>query len=732
MNIEFRAESQTFHLYSRGMSYVFCVLATGQLAHLYWGSRVRQANLRHLLHTTPRAFSAVPDAAYPDISLDTTAQECPTYGTSDMRLPICHVEGADGSTALNLQYESHRIFAGKPSLAGLPATYVEVDEEATSVEIDLIDRPTGLQVTLLYTVYHDRDVLARSVRYANTGGAPVTLRQALSASVDFPHANFDSIQLSGAWARERHVVRRRLTAGSQSVESRRGASSHQQNPFFALVSPQATQTTGEAYGFNLVYSGNFLASAEVDQFATTRLSMGINPFDFGWQLAPKETFQAPEVVMVYSNVGIGAMSRTFHDLYRTRLARGRHRGTERPVLINNWEATYFNFNEDAILDLASVAAPLGIELFVLDDGWFGQRNDDTTSLGDWVVAKDKLPGGLGHLADEINRMGMKFGLWFEPEMVSKDSDLYRAHPDWCLHVTDRSRSESRNQLVLDLSREDVCDWMIDTVSSVLYSANIEYVKWDMNRHMTEIGSAVLAPAQQRETAHRYMLGLYRVLEALTAKFPNVLFESCSGGGGRFDPGMLYYMPQTWTSDNTDAMARLAIQYGTQMAYPSVSMASHVSIVPNHQVHRVTPLRTRGHVAMGGNLGYELDLRSVTETERHDIAAQIAIYKEIRSCVQFGDYFALTEGTEDNLCAWMHVSKDKQSAVVTAVQVLALANHPWIRLKLQGLDSEATYEVTQEDGTTSRHGGDELMAAGWPLTYLHGDFESCILKLQAIP
>ncbi|GLH65244.1 hypothetical protein PG301_30830 [Parageobacillus sp. G301] len=420
------------------------------------------------------------------------------------------------------------------------------------------------------------------------------------------------------------------------------------------------------------------------------------------------------------------MSQTFHQLYRTRLARGVYRDRQRPILINNWEATYFNFNEEKILRLAKTAAELGIELFVLDDGWFGKRDNDRSSLGDWFVDKRKLPNGLAGLAANINNMGMRFGLWLEPEMVSVDSELYRKHPDWCLHVPSRPRSEGRNQLVLDYSRKEVCDYIIQAISNVLASAPISYVKWDMNRHMTEIGSAALPPERQRETAHRYILGLYRVMEEITSRFPHILFESCSGGGGRFDPGMLYYMPQTWTSDNTDAVARLKIQYGTSLVYPISAMGAHVSAVPNHQVHRITSLEMRGHVAMSGNFGYELDLTKLSEEEKAIVKQQVAFYKDIRRLVQFGTFYRILSPFEGNETAWMFVSEDKSEAFVAYFRVLAEANAPLSFLRLKGLDPNKDYEII---GSGEMYGGDELMYAGLNVPRRRGDFISVIWRLK---
>ncbi|MEQ8196519.1 MAG: alpha-galactosidase, partial [Clostridiaceae bacterium] len=543
----------------------------------------------------------------------------------------------------------------------------------------------------------------------------------------FDNKDYDFLHLHGAWAKERNVERRPLLNGTQSIESRRGASGHQHNPFIALLSKDATEDHGDAYGFSLVYSGNFLAQAEVDQYETTRVSIGINPFDFTWLLEQGESFQTPEAVLVYSSNGLGGMSRTYHKLYRTRLCRGKFRDKTRPVLVNNWEATYFDFNAEKIESIAKAGNELGIELFVLDDGWFGKRDNDDCSLGDWVVNSRKLPGGLADLANRVNDLGMQFGLWFEPEMVSPDSDLYRNRPDWCLHVPNRTRSEARRQLILDLSRKDVCDYIIKSLSDILSTVNISYVKWDMNRNMTEIGSELLPAEKQRETAHRYMLGLYRVMEEITSAFPNVLFESCSGGGGRFDPGMLYYMPQTWTSDDTDAVERLKIQYGTSIVYPISSMGAHVSAVPNHQVQRNTSLKMRGDVAMSGNFGYELDLTKFTDEEKNEVKEQIKQYKELRELIQFGDMYRLLSPFEGNETAWMVVSEDKTEAFVAYFKMLAEPNGPIRKVSLKGLDPDKEYTVSGKEGI---FGGDELMYAGLVIPDLQGDYQSIVWHLKS--
>ncbi|MEF3353642.1 alpha-galactosidase [Paenibacillus sp. GYB006] len=731
MGIHYNSENKTFHLRAKDTSYVMGVLRDGYLAHYYWGRGVSDYRHSNAIQYVDRGFSGNPYDHRHDrtFSLDTLPQEYPQYGNTDFRKPAYQVQLGNGSTITDLRYVDHKISKGKTPLEGLPSTYVEKEDEAETLEILMEDSLIGLKVFLTYTVFEQFNVITRSVRFVNEGAHSIKLLSALSTSVDFRDAEFDFLHLHGAHVKERHIARQPLRHGIQSVESTRGASSHQHNPFMALLRKDATEDHGEVYGFNFVYSGNFLAQAEVDQFRNTRVTMGINPFDFSWKLENGESFQTPEVVMVYSSEGLGGMSRTFHELYRTRLVRGTYRDKERPILVNNWEATYFDFNAEKIMDIAKVGQDLGIELFVLDDGWFGKRDDDTTSLGDWFVDRNKLPEGLDHLAESVNNIGMQFGLWFEPEMISVDSDLYRDHPDWCLHVPNRSRSESRRQLVLDFSREDVCEEITKRVCNILASAPISYVKWDMNRHMTEIGSALLPADRQRETAHRYMLGLYKVMDAITSSFPNILFESCSGGGGRFDPGILYYMPQTWTSDNTDAISRLKIQYGTSLVYPIISMGAHVSAVPNHQVHRITSLKMRGDVAISGNLGYELDLTQMTDEEKEIVKEQVSNYKEIRGLIQFGDFYRLESPFEGNITSWLFTNKDKSEVIVFYFRVLDEAAAPSTFLRLKGIDPAKQYALA---GDGEVFGGDELMYAGLHIPVeIKGDFQSLVWHLKAV-
>lgn len=728
MSIIYDDNAKVFNLQANDTSYIFEIYKNKYLAHLYWGRSLKYINDDELLVQRGRcSFSPNPDKEDQIFSLDTLPQEYPSYGTSDFRTPAFMIQSEDGSAIADLKYQSHSISKGKPRIKGLPSTYVENDDEAETLKIVMFDPVINLKAVFYYTVFEKFDIITRNVVFINEGSKDIRILRALSMSVDFESSDFDFLHLPGSYARERYIERAPLITGNVSIESRRGASSHDHNPFMALMSKNADEDYGEVYGFSLIYSGSFLAQAEVDQYSTTRVSMGINPFDFSWLLKKGETFETPEVVMAYSCHGLGHMSRTYHELYRTRLCRGKFRDAVRPILANNWEATYFDFNASKIEKIAKTAKEVGIELFVLDDGWFGKRDNDKSSLGDWNVNKIKLPSGLEDLSNKIHNLGLHFGLWFEPEMVSPDSDLYRKHPDWCLHVPDRQCTLGRNQLVLDLSRKDVCDYIVEAVSNVLESAKIDYVKWDMNRNMTEIGSALLTYERQRETAHRYILGLYSILDKITSEFPDVLFESCSGGGGRFDPGMLYYMPQTWTSDDTDAIERIKIQYGTSIVYPASTMGAHVSAVPNHQVNRITSLKTRGDVAASGNLGYEVDLTKFTDQEKEEVRQQIREYKKMRELIQHGDMYRLLSPFQSNEAAWMFVSKDKSEAFVVYCSILKMPNAPIRRLTLKGLKNDTDYSVTGRNG---KYSGDELMYRGLSVPDLDGDFQSIVWKIYS--
>lgn len=715
MAIIFQEQTKQFYLNTKNTSYVMELYA-GQLAHAYWGCRIPA--LPSLDQLYPYRFGAdfsatdLPDTRF--FSSDKLPQEYPTFGSADMRSPALHLHNEGGDTVTRLRYDSHRIFDGKPVLSGLPATYGDGCE---SLEITLKDDFTGLCAVLCYTVFYEQDVLTRSVRIENRGNTPCALEKALSFSLDLHQDGFEVIHLPGAWARERHIQRIPQVTGQLLLDSKRGASSHNENPFLALVRPETTEDHGDAYGFCLCYSGSFQTEVAAEQYGSTRVQMGIQSFDFAWELAPGEVFQAPEAILVYSPSGLGEMSRRFHRIIRQNLCRGKFRDAQRPVLINNWEATYFNFDQEKILSLAEKAKSIGVELLVLDDGWFGKRNADNCSLGDWVVDKRKLPDGLESLCRKVNDLGMQFGLWFEPEMISPDSDLYRAHPDWCIHTQGRSRTEGRHQLILDLTRNDVCDYIIEAVCSVLSSCPISYVKWDMNRNMTEI--------PRKGFAHQYILGLYRVLEAITSRFPDVLFESCSGGGGRFDAGMLYYMPQTWTSDDTDAVERLYIQEGTGLVYPISAMGAHISAVPNHQVGRITPVPFRGKVAMMGRFGLELDLGKLDENTMDQLKTEIALYKTYQQDIHQGDLYRLLSAYKGRTAAYEIVSQKR--VLVFILNVTGAPNQAPVRLKLQGLDPQAQYRDT---ATGNVYAGSTLLYAGIPLD-TRADYKDFLLVYEKI-
>ncbi|MFF2446647.1 alpha-galactosidase [Neobacillus sp. NPDC058068] len=739
--VRYNEDTKEFHIQGKDFSYIFNILRNKQLGHIYYGKRIHHSeSYSHLIVIEPKATSSCVYEGDLAFSLDMLKQEYPAYGTTDYREPAYQIHQKNGSRITNFEYKSHQIYDGKPKLDGLPATYTENGDEAVTLEITLHDKLIDMDIILLYTVYKELNVLTRSTKFINHGKLSLDLSRAMSTSVDFFDSDFEMIQLSGSWARERHLLSRPLRPGIQSISSTRGTSSTQQNPFVALKRKETNEHIGEVFGFSFVYSGNFLAQIEVDQYDVSRIMMGIHPFDFNWKLESGESFQTPEVVMVYSDQGINGMSQTYHKLYRTRLAKGEWRDKTRPVLINNWEATYFDFDEGKILTIANTAKDLGIELFVLDDGWFGNRDTDKTSLGDWYPNIQKLPNGIVGLAEKITKLGLKFGFWFEPEMVSKVSELYSQHPDWIIHVPNRHSSHGRNQFVLDFSRREVVDHIYERMSALLRAAPISYVKWDMNRYMTEIGSAGLPADRQKEVPHRYILGVYDLYDRLTSEFPHVLFESCASGGARFDPGMLYYAPQAWTSDDTDAIERLKIQYGTSVVYPLSSMGAHVSAVPNHQVKRSTSLETRANVAYFGMFGYELDVTKMPEEEKQQLRKQINFYKENRDIIQNGTFYRLKSPFEDagNVTAWVVVSQDQKQAIAGYYQVLAKPNPGYSKLLLKGLNPDYQYKI---EGKVGKRFGNELMNAGIIMDGEYsgldaegidfgGDFSSRIFKMEA--
>ena len=710
-------ETNTFHLQGASSSYILHVDGEGRLLHLYWGAKLPRGDYSYLLDSFRGAASF-------DSREGRLPYEVATRGTGYYGEGALAVLNAAGNDTVCLTFAGSETFRGKRPLEGLPATYTESEDEAEGLVIHLEDTLTGLRVDLTYTLFAGIDAIARDMRLVNSSGREMSVTSLPVVSVPFWGMDFDAIHLHGAWARERGVERSRLTHGGVRVGSARGASGHEQNPFLCLCRPGTDEFQGETWAASFVYSGSFLAQAEAHNSDNARLSMGMNSAVFRWLLAPGEAFQSPEVVLVYSDRGFNGMSQVYHKLYRTRLARGLWRDRERPVLINNWEATYFQFNTEKILAIARRAAEIGVELFVLDDGWFGKRNLDNCSLGDWVVNEEKLPGGLKPLAEQINRMGLMFGLWFEPEMISPDSDLYRAHPDWCLHIDGRKRTESRQQLILDMSRKDVQDYVVEAVSKVLASAPIGYVKWDMNRNMTEYHSALCPAERQMEVQHRYMLGVYSAMDRITSAFPEVLFESCSGGGGRFDPGILYYMPQTWTSDDTDAVERLKIQYGTSFVYPTSAMGAHVSAVPNHQTGRVTSMAMRGDAAMSGNFGFELDLGKLSDEEIATAREYVAKVKALRGLLQKGVFTRLISPFEGNCASWQFTGEDGRRVALFYFRRLAEPRFDPPRLYLKDLDPEAVY-IDDESGRA--YSGAALMHAGYlPGRLMRGDFQSLTL------
>lgn len=708
MNIIYRSENQQFHLFNQEISYIFKISEDGKLLHLYYGENLPDNDYSHLIEMHHRPMTTYRNENDLLYSLEHLKQEFPEYGTTDFRHPAISLLQKNGSRLSDFVYQGYEVEEGKPKLEGLPATYVDNNDESKTLKVYILDSVTNVQVELLYTIYRDYPVITRSARVMNKGKDIQIIENISSLSLDLPDANYEWQQLSGAWGRERTIKSRTLQQGIQSIESTRGISSHQHNPFVTLKRKNTDENQGEAIGAALVYSGNFLIQAEVDTWDVTRLQVGINPFGFNWKLNPGEIFTAAEAILVYSSKGLNAMSQTFHQLFRKRLARGKWREKDRPVLINNWEATYFDFDEEKLVNIAKKAFDVGIELFVLDDGWFGERENDCAGLGDWHVNPKRLPRGIGSLSEKIRSFGMKFGLWFEPEMVNKDSELYRTHPNWIISTPNRKPNHGRNQYVLNFGLDEVVENIFDQMCKIIDESNLDYIKWDMNRPLTDVFDSHLLADQQGEVFHRYVLGVYRLYEKLITKYPNILFESCSSGGGRFDPGMLHYAPQAWASDDSDAIERLKIQYGTSMLYPLSSIGAHVSIVPNHQTNRITPIKTRGNVAFFGAFGYELDLNELSEGDLRIVKEQIAFYKKYRTIIHNGTFYRLLSPfDDDNQTAWMVVSHDKKTAIVAHYKTLNEVNAPYRRLKLKGLDNDGLYNV----GQNSLRSGMELMRAG---------------------
>lgn len=730
MSIIFKQNKKLFTIHTKNSTYQMHISKYGHLIHNYYGSKVEDMDLSYLIRGVNRGFSGTPYEAIDDrgYSLDTYPQEYSTYGIGDYRSSCLTVEHIDGSQAIELIYDSHKIYSGKYHLNGLPAIWAK-ENEAQTLEITLKDKYSKIKVILSYGVLEELDVITRACKIYNDGETPIYLNKALSCCIDFWQDNMEMISFYGRHAMERTLQRRKIEHGKLSVGSVRGTSSHQQNPFVILCETGTDEDHGKCYGASFVYSGNFIAEAEVDQINHTRFVMGIHPEGFRYYIESKESFLTPEVIFVYSDTGIGAMSNKIHDLYRNHLIRSKFIKERRPVLLNNWEATEFDFTQEQLVDIAKTGNELGIELFVMDDGWFGKRDHDKAGLGDWFPNDKKLPNGVKGLADQIHNLGMKFGIWIEPEMINEDSDLYRNHPDWCLSIPNRQPNVERGQLVLDMSRTDVREYLYDSISKILDTAQVDYVKWDMNRNLSDIWSATLPSNRQGEVSHRYVLGVYELMERFVSNYPNILWEGCSGGGGRFDAGILYYMPQIWCSDNTDAIERISIQYGTSFGYPISCMGAHVSNIPNQQTGRTTSISTRAEVAMAGTFGYEMDLRTLNEEEKEIVRLQIQELKKYYDVIQYGDYYRLTNPLEkQELAIWQFVDKDKKKSLVSVVALRTRANAPFSKVCLKGLKEDGFYQIG--DGK-ELYRGSALMRAGLNIPVLKGDYPSLHFYIREV-
>lgn len=712
MALIYNPNKRIFTLHTKHSTYQMQVDSLGYLLHLYYGAK-NNGSMEYVLTYADRGFSGNPYAAGADrtYSLDALPQEFPTLGTGDYRNIALNIKGDNGVEGVNLLYKRHEIRKGKYALNGLPAVWAK-EEEAQTLEIVLADEAAQVEVHLLYGVLEEADVITRSVVIKNVGTGSVTIEKASAACLDFVSGDYDVLRFYGRHAMERNLERTALGHGTIAFGSRRGTSSHQYNPAVILAEHGATEDSGVCYGMLMVYSGNFLCEAEKDQYEQTRLLMGLNDELFSYPLAAGETFTVPEVILSYSANGLSELSQQYHKCIRDHVCRSKYVHESRPVLINSWEAAYFDFTGDTIVDLAKEAASLGIDMVVMDDGWFGKRDDDNSSLGDWYVNEKKLGGSLSELIRRVHEQGVKFGIWIEPEMVNEDSDLYRAHPDWAIQISGRKPIRSRNQLLLDFSRKEVRDQVFEQICAVLDQGEIDYVKWDMNRSMADVYAGNLT--------YDYVLGVYDFMERLTSRYPDLLLEGCSGGGGRFDAGMLYYSPQIWCSDNTDAINRTRIQYGTSFFYPVSAVGAHVSAVPNHQTGRVTNLNTRGVTAMAGTFGYELNPALLSEEEKQTIREQIQTYKKYERLINEGTYWRLSNPFEDEVSAWMSVSREQDRALVSVVRLVSEANPATVYIRLRGLKPDAVY---LEENSGKQYFGAALMAAGIPLPAFTHEYEA---------
>ena len=709
MSIHISKDEQLFHLETENSSYIFRVLENQQLQHLYYGKRIHvKENYENLASYQTRGFEVSYTAEEEQIQLSMISNEYASYGKGDFRHPAYQVQDATGSRITELKYQGYTLSTGKKRLEILPSTFDDEGNRSEILTITLKDDIIGLVVKLNYTVFPKQNVIVRNVEFINEGKDELKLLKAMSLQLDLPDDEFDFIHFSGAWLRERQLYRTALRPGLQSIDSLRYSSSPQNNPFFMLSRKNTTEESGEVYGFNLVYSGNFQNSIEVDHFSTTRVLVGLNPVEFEYLLEPTKSFITPEAIMSYSAQGMNALSQQLAIFYQDHLVNPHFAKRPRPIVLNSWETMYFNLTTDKVLELARCGQQLGIELFVLDDGWFGHREGDDSSLGDWTTDYRRIPKGVSYIADEIHKMGMQFGLWFEPEMISIDSELYRTHPEWMICTPHRKPSVGRHQYVLDFTNPEVIDYLFDAISKMIHETKLEYIKWDYNRHITDAYTTTLPATRQMEFGHRYILGVYQLLERLTKAYPNVLFESCSSGGGRFDLGMMYYAPQAWTSDDTDPIERLKIQHGTSYGYSLSMMSAHVSASPNEQSGRRTSLDTRAAVAYFGVFGYELDVTTLDAEEAEKVKEQIRFYKKYRDVFQYGNFYRIRSPFEDDFVDWQVVSKDESTSILVHTSLTSHLNPGYSVVKFCGLDEGKRYTIA---GMDEEFYGDELMNAG---------------------
>lgn len=728
MAIHYNEEKKMFTLQTSKSTYQMKVDDHGVLLHTYFGAVADESDFSYLIVPEDHGFSGqvgeiLQDRTY---SLDYFPLEYPVHGTSDFRVPAMKAGKKGTVPALDLRYQGYEIRSGKYGLPGLPALFAdEQDGDIQTLEITLKDAYDDIYVKLLYGVFETANLITRAVTVENRGQAPVELKRVMSLSVDFPDEELDLIHFYGKHTGERQFEQRKLPHGITEIASTRGNSSHQHNPFVILCEKDASERSGGCYGISLLYSGSFRIQIEKDQLDSIRLVGGLSDEEFLWTLQQGESFTAPEAVLTYTPDGLSDLSASLHKAYHKHLIRSSWKNQKRPALVNNWEATYFDFNADKLLEIAGQAAELGLDMMVLDDGWFGRRDDDCSGLGDWKVNEKKLGCTLKELVDKINGMGLKFGIWVELEMVSEDSDLYREHPEWALQIPGRIPNRGRNQLALDLSNREVLDYLKGCLDELLTSANIEYVKWDINRNLDNIYSAANPTLSQGAIRHLCVLGLYELQEYMLSRYPYILLEGCNGGGGRFDAGMLYYAPQIWCSDNTDAIERLRIHYGTSFGYPMSAVSAHVSVCPNHQNGRVVPFRTRGVCAMQGAFGYELDLSRLSPEDKEEAKRQIAVYHENYDLFQQGAYYRLSSPFENrDFTAWSYVSEDRKRAFLGVVYTDLHANPKPLRVKWQGLQEDAVYYV---DGAA--YTGAALMRGGMVLPKPKENYDSYMVCIH---